>query len=85
MKPEIWQAVAQQQSLAGELAGLPAREGNADVLILSAVDLTLLDAPEIVDGLGDAVLQLSNGCLIVSKLQKLLAGEASHGVCGVIG
>jgi hypothetical protein len=29
VKPEVWQAVAEQQALACELACLPAREGDA--------------------------------------------------------
>src|SRR3979490_3013195 len=53
---EVRQGVAEQQALAGELAGLAAREGDLDVLAFGAVDLALLDALEIVDGLGDAVL-----------------------------
>ena len=85
MKPEVRQTIAEQEALTGKLACLPVREGNADVLILSAVDLTLLDALEVIDGFGDAVLQLGNGCFVVGKLQKLLTGETPRRVCGVIG
>ena len=56
VKPEVWQAIAEQQALACELACLPAREGNIDILALGTVDLALLDTLELVDGLGDAVL-----------------------------
>ena len=68
MKPEVWQTVAEQEALSGELACLPAWEGDADVLALGTVDLALLDALEIVDCLGDAVFQLSNSGLVVSEL-----------------
>src|SRR5438034_11682394 len=55
---EVRQGVAEQQALAGELAGLAAREGDLDLLALGAVDLGGLDALAVVDGLGDAVLQM---------------------------
>src|SRR3954447_14812565 len=56
MEIEIRQRTAEQQALAGELADLPAREGDLDFLALGAVDLALLHALEIFDGLGDTVL-----------------------------
>src|SRR5277367_4110341 len=74
VKPEVWQAVAE-----------PGREGDGDVLALGAVDLALLDALQVFDGLSDAVLQLSNGGLVVGELQQLLAGETPGRVGGVIG
>src|SRR5882757_4389259 len=58
---EIWQRIAEQQALAGELTDLPAREGDLDLLALGAVDLALLHALEVLDRLGDPVLQLSDG------------------------
>src|SRR5436190_10000206 len=58
---EVRQRVAEQQALAGELAGLAAREGDLDLLALGAVDLALLDALEILDGLGNALLELRQG------------------------
>src|ERR1700675_3856996 len=51
---EIRQRVAEQQALPGELADLPARKGDLDLLAFGAVDLALLHALEIFDGLGDA-------------------------------
>lgn len=84
VKPEVWQAIAEQQALAGELACLPAREGNTDILALGAVNLALLDILEVVDGLGDAVLQLSNSGLVIGEFQKLLASETSRRVGRVI-
>jgi hypothetical protein len=42
VKPEVWQAVAEQQTLAGELACLPAREGNADVLVVIVRSLVMM-------------------------------------------
>src|SRR5205823_11552786 len=81
---EVRQGVAEQQALAGELADLPAREGDLDFLALGAVDLALLHTLEILDGLGDPVLQLHNGGLVVGEFQKLLAGQPSRRV-GEIG
>src|SRR5438045_6479336 len=54
---EVRQRIAEQQALAGELANLPAREGDLDLLAFGAVDLARLHALEIVDGLGDPILQ----------------------------
>src|SRR5277367_1419633 len=85
VKPEVWQAVAEQKALAGKLACLPVRQGDGDVLALGAVDLARLDALEVFNGLRDAVLQLSNGGLVVGELQQLLAGETPGRVAGVIG
>src|SRR5438445_4103309 len=58
---EVRQRIAEQQALPGELADLPAREGDLDFLALGAVDLALLHALEIFDGLRDQVLQLRKG------------------------
>ena len=60
MEIEIGQAVAQQEALTSELPCLPAWEGDANVFSLGAVDLRLLDALEVIDGLGNAILQLGN-------------------------
>src|SRR5436190_19619944 len=62
---EVRQRVAKQQALAGEIAGLAAREGDLDLLALGAVDLALLHAFQERDGLGDAVLQLRDGGFVV--------------------
>ena len=85
VKPEVWQAVAEQETLAGELTCLPAREGDADVLSLGTVDLALLDTLEVVDGSGNAVLQLGNGGLVVGELQKFLPSETPCRARSVIG
>jgi hypothetical protein len=82
---EVGQAVAKQQALTCELSCLPAREGDADLLGLGAVDLALLDAPEVIDSLGDPIFQLSNRGLVVGKFQKLFAGQTPRRICGVIG
>src|SRR6185436_2215561 len=52
---EVRQAVAEQQALSGEVARLPAWEGDLDLFPLGAVDLGRLHAFEELDGLGDAV------------------------------
>ena len=81
---EIGQAVAKQKALTGELACLPAREGDADVLGLGAVDLRLLHALEVIDGLGNAIYLLGNRRLVVCEFQRLFAGQARRRVHGVI-
>src|SRR6476620_1962803 len=85
VKPEVGQAVAEQKALPGELTSLPAREGDADVLSLGPVNLALLDTLEVVDGFGDAVLQLRNGGLVVRELQRFLASETPRRVRSMIG
>src|SRR5271166_6851677 len=52
---EVGQAVAKQEALARELPCLSAWEGDANVFSLGAVDLALLDALEVIDGLGDPI------------------------------
>jgi hypothetical protein len=82
---EVGQAGAKQEALARELPCLPAWEGDADVLSLGAVDLALLDALEVIDGLGDPIFQLSDRGLFVGKCQKLFAGQTPRRIRGVIG
>ena len=55
------------------------------VFALGAVDLARFEALEIINRLADAVLELSNRCLVVSEFQKLLAGKTSRRIGGVIG
>ncbi len=85
VEEEIWQAVTEQQALPGELPSLAVREGDTDVLALGTIDLALLEALEIIDGLGDAIFQLSNGCFIVGELQKLFTSETSCCIRRMIG
>src|ERR1051325_5593268 len=70
---EVRQGAAEQQALPGELAGLATRERDLDLLALGAVDLALLHALQIFDGLGDAVLEPRDRGLVVGELQGLLA------------
>src|SRR5262245_29270084 len=52
VKEEVRQAVAQQQSLPLELSRVAVGKGDADILLLGAVDLRRLHAFEEIDGLG---------------------------------
>ncbi len=85
MEIKVGQTVAKQETLTRELPCLPARKGDADILGFSAVDFRLLDAREVTDGLGNAILQLGNCRLVICELQSLFAGQARRRVQGVIG
>src|SRR6266404_8901434 len=80
---EIRQRVGEQQRLADELARRSARERDLDRLVLAAVDLRGLQAFEEIDRLGDAILELRNGCLGIGETRQVRAGKPAAGVEGV--
>src|SRR5205807_8030390 len=71
---EVRQDVVQQQPLSGELA-LVGAELDRDLLVLGAVDLRRLEALDVVDGLGEARLEVGKTRVRAGDAQCLGTGE----------